>query len=63
MIDSVAYICRGAFEEQGAKWFPEPIELVDESLFVHLEESLMQFSENRDEYDRIVLDCLGLQAK
>ena len=59
MIDSVAYVCRGAFEEQGAKWFPEPIELVDESLFVHLEEALLQFSGSRVEFDRIVSDCSG----
>lgn len=59
IIDSAAYICRGAFESQGAKYFPEPIELVDEDIFIHLEESFLQFSGNRDELDKMISDCIN----
>ena len=33
IIDAVAYICRKIYEEQGADYFPEPIELVDEDTY------------------------------
>ena len=59
IIDSIAYICRGAFEEEGAKYFPEPIESVDENLFVHIEESFLKFGGSRVEFDSIVSDCSG----
>ena len=36
IIDSVAYICRKIYEEQGADYFPEPIELVDEDTYSRL---------------------------
>ncbi len=54
MIDAIAYLCRGAFEEQGIKYFPEPIEAVDDSIFDHLEDSFLQFFGNTDELDRII---------
>ena len=54
IIDSVAYICRGAFEAQGAKYFPEAIELVDDDIFNHMQESLFQFNGNSDEWDKLL---------
>ena len=33
IIDAVAYICRKIYEEQGADYFHEPIELVDEDTY------------------------------
>lgn len=33
IIDAAAYICRKAYEAQGAKYFPEPIGLVDHDTF------------------------------
>jgi hypothetical protein len=36
IIDAVAYICRKIYEEQGADFFPEPIELVDEDTYSRL---------------------------
>lgn len=36
IIDAVAYICRKVYEEQGADYFPEPIELVDEDTYSRL---------------------------
>ena len=36
IIDAVAYICQKIYEEQGADYFPEPIELVDEDTYSRL---------------------------
>ena len=36
IIDAVAYICCKIYEEQGADYFPEPIELVDEDTYSRL---------------------------
>lgn len=36
IIDAVAYICRKIYEEQGADYYPEPIELVDEDTYSRL---------------------------
>lgn len=38
IIDAFAYICRKVFEDQGAVYFPEPIELVDEETFNHMQD-------------------------
>ena len=35
IIDAVAYTSRKAYETEGAKYFPEPIELVDDTLVEH----------------------------
>ena len=36
IIDAVAYVCRDVFDEFGATHYPEPIELVDEDVFLRL---------------------------
>ena len=41
IIDAVAYICRKIYEEQGADYFPEPIELVDDNTIDHMIRSFL----------------------
>ena len=36
IIDAFAYICRAVYDDNGAKYYPEPIELVDEETFLRL---------------------------
>ena len=38
--DAVAYVSRAAYEKEGAKYLPEPIEAVDENIFTHMVQSL-----------------------
>lgn len=40
IINAFAIICKNAYLDTGTKYFPEPIELVDESTFNHMIESL-----------------------
>lgn len=40
IIDAVAYICRCAYLEAGAEYFPEPIESVGEDTIKHITEIL-----------------------
>ena len=41
-IDSIAVICRYAYEKAGQLYFPEPIELVSDETICHLEKSLFK---------------------
>ncbi len=41
-IDSIAVICRYAYEKAGQLYFPEPIEFVSEETICHLEKSLLK---------------------
>lgn len=36
LINTIAFISRQAYDEEGAEYFPEPIELVDDNLGEHL---------------------------
>lgn len=36
LIDTIAFVSRQAYEGEGAEYFPEPIELVDDNLGEHL---------------------------
>lgn len=36
LIDTIAFVSRQAYDGEGAKYFPEPIELVDDNLGEHL---------------------------
>ncbi len=45
IIDSFAFICRKAYEEQGTKYYPEPIELVDDKTLIHLVNSFLKCSD------------------
>lgn len=50
IIDAVAYISRAAYEKEGAEYFPEPIELVDDSIISHMTHSLILCDEKEREY-------------
>ena len=55
IIDSFAFICRKAYEEQGAKYYPEPIELVDDTTLIHLVNSFLKCSDmDLDDLDIII---------
>ena len=49
VIDSFAFICRKAYESEGAKYYPEPIELVDDRTLVHLINSFLVCSNGSGE--------------
>ena len=50
IIDAVAYISRAAYEKEGAEYFPEPIELVDDSIISHMTQSLILCDEKEREF-------------
>lgn len=41
IIDAIAYVSRAAYEKEGEKYLPEPIELVDDNIFIHMKKSLI----------------------
>ena len=46
IIDAVAIVCKNAYIEADAEYFPEPIELVDEDTFDHMIKSFLSVSES-----------------
>lgn len=50
IIYSIAYISRMAYEKEEAKYFPEPIELVNEKTIKNAEESLLLCNSNESKY-------------
>lgn len=59
IIDAVAYVSRAAYEREGAKYLPEPIEAVDDSIFVHMAHSLILCGDAEHEYiDKVYQKCL-----
>ena len=50
IIDAVAYISRAAYEKDGAEYFPEPIELVDDSIISHMTQALILCDEKEREF-------------
>lgn len=46
IIDAVAIVCKNAYLEAGAKYFPEPIELVGDDTVNHMLNSFLSVSEN-----------------
>ncbi len=59
IIDAVAYVSRAAYEKEGAKYLPEPIEAVDENIFTHMVQSLSLCGETEYGYiERIYEQCL-----
>ena len=46
IIDAIAIICKSAYLESGAEYFPEPIELVDNNTVDHMLKSFLLVSEN-----------------
>ncbi len=47
IIDAIAYISRAAYEKEGEKYLPEPIEMVDDNIFTHMIQSLI-FCDNKE---------------
>lgn len=50
IIYAVAYVAKSAYEEMGAEYFPEPIELVDEETPILLETALIECEEKNREF-------------
>lgn len=36
IIDAIAYVSKVAYEKEGVRYLPEPIEIVDDSIFTHM---------------------------
>ncbi|MCM1057127.1 MAG: Imm6 family immunity protein [Firmicutes bacterium] len=59
IIDAVAYIARAAYEKEGAKYLPEPVEIVDDGIFAHMVHSLILCDNLECEYiEKIYTECL-----
>ena len=59
IIDAVAYVSRAAYEQEGAKYFPEPIEIVDDNIFTHMVHSLILCDDMEREYiEKVYQKCL-----
>ena len=60
IIDAVAYVSRESYEKEGVKYFPEPIENVDDNILIHMVHSLLQCDSMEREYiEKIYQKCLG----
>ncbi len=59
IIDAVAYISREAYEKEGAKYLPEPVEIVDDNIFSHMVHSLILCNDMECEYiEKLYKKCL-----
>lgn len=58
IIDAVAYTSRKAYETEGAKYFPEPIELVDDTLVEHFIDCFNNCVSNSDDYIKKIYSFL-----
>ena len=60
IIDAVAYVSRAAYEKEGVKYLPEPIEIVDDNIFTHMVQSLILCDSMECEYiEKVYKKCLG----
>lgn len=50
IIDAVAYMSRVAYEKEGIKYLPEPIEIVDDNIFKHMMHRLVLCNGMEREY-------------
>lgn len=59
IIDAVGYVSRAAYEKEGVKYLPEPIEIVDDNIFNHMIHSLILCDSIEREYiERVYQKCL-----
>ncbi len=59
IIDSLAYVSRVAYEKEGVKYLPEPIEIVDDNIFAHMIQSLISCNSIECEYiENVYQKCL-----
>lgn len=50
IIDAIAYITKEVYLTNGAKYFPEPIEMVDDTIFTHMINALKKCSSRESEF-------------
>ena len=58
IIDAFAFICRKAYENIGTKYYPEPIELVDDDTLTHLTDSFMLYDDENSEVIKNILSMI-----
>ena len=59
IIDAVAYVSRAAYENEGIKYLPEPIEIVDDNIFTQMVQSLTLCDSMECEYiEKVYKKCL-----
>lgn len=59
IIDAIAYVSRAAYEKEGVKYLPEPIENVDDNIFTHMVHSLILCDSLEQEYiEKVYQKCL-----
>ena len=59
IIDAIAYISRISYEKEGVRCLPEPIEMVDDNILIHMIHSLILCDSIEKEYiENIYKECL-----
>lgn len=62
IIDAIAYITKEMYLVNGEKYFPEPIEIVDDTVFAHMINTLKSCSLEESEFlENLYKDCLNNQ--
>ena len=62
IIDAIAYITKEMYLGNGEKYFPEPIEIVDDTVFAHMINTLKSCSPEESEFlENLYKDCLNNQ--
>lgn len=60
IIDAIAYITKEVYLTNGVKYFPEPIELVDDTIFTHMINALKTCSSGESEFiESLYSACLN----
>ena len=59
IIDAVAYVSRVAYEKEGVKYLPEPIEIVNDNIFTHMMNSLILCDDMKyEDIEKVYQKCL-----
>mgnify|MGYP001624376669 CR=1 FL=1 len=59
IIDALAYISKVAYENEGVRYLPEPIESVDDNIFSHMIQSLILCNNEERKYiEHIYCKCI-----
>ena len=62
IIDAIAYITKEMYLANEEKYFPEPIEIVDDTVFAHMINTLKSCSPEESEFlENLYKDCLNNQ--
>lgn len=62
IIDAIAYITKEIYLANGEKYFPEPIEMVDDTIFTHMINALKLCSSEEVEFlENLYKDCFNNQ--